>query len=395
MPTIAELAQPMLRLAGVRINPRTNGPHRTTNGPTTKYRNLILKTVADGVERKVTLPPSPAISWIGYSADGRRFAFTQTRDNGIELWVGGDRHRPGQGRDAGAVELRARHRRRARGSATARRCSAHSPWPTAARRRSKSEVPTGPNIQENRGRSAANATFEDMLTSAHDEALFEYYATGQLAIVDAASGQRTPIGRPGHLRGLPHVTRWALRAGRAHQAAVLVARAATTTSRRRSRSGIASGAIVKTIADLPRRPTPCRPAACCPGRARGAGTPSQPATVAWVEALDGGDPKSKVTPRDKIVTLAAPFTAAPTEIARTEWRVQNVTWTSAGVGWINESDRATRMIRTSVIDTPGAAPRKLFERSSEDSYANPGHSRCARCARRARKRRSRSATPCT
>ncbi|MEO8678161.1 MAG: hypothetical protein ABI665_03890, partial [Vicinamibacterales bacterium] len=48
MPTIAELAQPMLRLAGVRINPRTNGPHRTTNGPTTKYRNLILKSVADG-----------------------------------------------------------------------------------------------------------------------------------------------------------------------------------------------------------------------------------------------------------------------------------------------------------------------------------------------------------
>src|SRR5262245_25883457 len=29
-PTIAELAQPMLRLAGARVNPRTNGPHRNT-----------------------------------------------------------------------------------------------------------------------------------------------------------------------------------------------------------------------------------------------------------------------------------------------------------------------------------------------------------------------------
>ena len=27
MPSIAEVAQPMLRLAGLRINPRTNGPH--------------------------------------------------------------------------------------------------------------------------------------------------------------------------------------------------------------------------------------------------------------------------------------------------------------------------------------------------------------------------------
>src|SRR3954451_17352401 len=28
-PTIAALSQPMLRLAGARVNPRTNGPHRT------------------------------------------------------------------------------------------------------------------------------------------------------------------------------------------------------------------------------------------------------------------------------------------------------------------------------------------------------------------------------
>src|SRR4029434_4332680 len=27
-PTIAELSQPMLRLAGSRVNPKTNGPHR-------------------------------------------------------------------------------------------------------------------------------------------------------------------------------------------------------------------------------------------------------------------------------------------------------------------------------------------------------------------------------
>src|SRR5258705_8725144 len=50
MPTIAELSRPMLRLAGVRINPRTNGPHRTQN----RYRNLTLRVIADGAERKVT-----------------------------------------------------------------------------------------------------------------------------------------------------------------------------------------------------------------------------------------------------------------------------------------------------------------------------------------------------
>src|SRR5688500_10558149 len=84
MPTIAELSQPpMVRLAGVRINPRTNGPHRAQLA-----RAITLKTIADGAERKVTLPPNSKLSWIGFSPDGKRFAFTQQRDNGIELWIG-------------------------------------------------------------------------------------------------------------------------------------------------------------------------------------------------------------------------------------------------------------------------------------------------------------------
>src|SRR5436190_22006717 len=83
MPTIAELSQPFYRLAGVRINPRTNAPHRGL-----RYRNLTLKVIADGSERKVTLPASPVIEWIGFSADGKRFAFTNMRDNGVELWIG-------------------------------------------------------------------------------------------------------------------------------------------------------------------------------------------------------------------------------------------------------------------------------------------------------------------
>ena len=36
----------------------------------------------------------------------------------------------------------------------------------------------------------------------------------------------------------------------------------------------------------------------------------QPATIVWVEALDGGDLKNKVPFRDKVVSLAAPFTGA-------------------------------------------------------------------------------------
>src|SRR5262249_40179285 len=56
----------------------------------------------------------------------------------------------------------------------------------------------------------------------------------------------------------------------------------------------------------------------------------QPATVVWVEALDGGDLKNKVPFRDKVMSLAAPFTSAPTEFAKTEWRYANISFTEKG-----------------------------------------------------------------
>ncbi len=42
----------------------------------------------------------------------------------------------------------------------------------------------------------------------------------------------------------------------------------------------------------------------------------------WAEALDGGDPRKKVTPRDKLMSLSAPFTSATVEVLKTEHRFQ-------------------------------------------------------------------------
>src|SRR5436309_13772521 len=82
MPTIAELAQPMLRLAGNRINPRTSGP-QLPGGIT----GLVLKRVADGTERRVNVPTPAALSYVIWSPDSRTVAFVQTSDSGLVLWV--------------------------------------------------------------------------------------------------------------------------------------------------------------------------------------------------------------------------------------------------------------------------------------------------------------------
>src|ERR1051325_11133492 len=93
------------------------------------------------------------------------------------------------------------------------------------------------------------------------------------------------------------------------------------------------------------------------------------ATIVWVEALDGGDLKTKVPFRDKVMSLAAPFTATPTEFAKTEWRYAGISFTERGVALLTESDRATRHVRTWAI---ASEPRKLWDRRQDAAYENPG-----------------------
>jgi hypothetical protein len=59
-PTIAELSQPMLRLAGSRVNSRTNGPFRASGLPGTGIYQITLKKIAGGAESNVTMPPQAA-----------------------------------------------------------------------------------------------------------------------------------------------------------------------------------------------------------------------------------------------------------------------------------------------------------------------------------------------
>jgi dipeptidyl aminopeptidase/acylaminoacyl peptidase len=368
MPPIAELAQPMLRIAGVRINPKTNGLHRAI-----RYRSLTIKNPADGVERKVTLPTNPAIGWVGFSPDSVRFAFTHTRDTGIELWVG----------DATTGVARAITPAQLNNALGSTQAPSACKWvgqgtsllcafivSTRGAAPASPAVPAGPNIQENRGVPAPVRTYQDLLTSAYDEALFEYYATSQLALVDATSGARTPVGRPAI---------FTMFAPSPDGNFVLIARAKRPFSWLVPYDDFPTlvevwdrkGSSVKQIADLPVADTVPN-GGVLPGPRAWRWQPTAPATVAWIEALDGGDPRTNVPQRDKLMVLSAPFSEAPVELARTEWRAAGPAWTDAGVLMLTENDRKTRMTRTWIVDRPGETPRKLWERSQEDSYANPG-----------------------
>ena len=147
-----------------------------------------------------------------------------------------------------------------------------------------------------------------MLANAHDEALFAYYATSRIDVVDARSGSvaRTPA-RGIYTSVSPSPDGRYLLAERVH------APFSYLFPYERFPHAVdvldARGAHVKTVADLPladRVPADGVPT----GPRDVAWKPSSPATLAWPEALDGGDPRRDAPARDRIVMLAAPFTGA-------------------------------------------------------------------------------------
>ena len=362
-PTIAELSQPILRLAGARVNPNTNGPQRTQN-----IYAITLKKISDGSETKVIVPPQPNLSNIHFSPDGSHMSFVNTKASGIELWIADTA--TGRSRMiTGTDRLNA---------TTGDPCdwlpdnktmvctmvpSARGQAPAAP------AVPTGPNVQENMGKAAPAATYEDMLKTAHDDDLFEYYFTSQLATIDIATGRKTLLGGPAVFDSVTPSPSGEF---------FLVTRIKRPYSHLIPMNGFPeevevwtrANQVARKIADLP-----SREGVSLTGVQTGPRgirwRPDQPATVIWTEALDGGELKNKVPFRDKMMSIAAPFAGAPTEFAKTEWRFTSLSFTEKGIALMSESDRATRRIRTWILEN-GAEPRKLWDRGQERAYENPG-----------------------
>jgi len=362
MPSIDEVSQPMLRLAGVRINPKTTGPHRAPSGT-----GITLRTITNGVERKIIVPANARLGAISFSPDGKRFSFTNTRDTRIDLHIGDVASGQIRMVDAALNDVggACNWLRDSSGLLCGFVPTGRSPAPAPPK------APSGPNIQENSGKLAPGRTYQDLLTSAYDEDLFEYYFTNQLAFVSAADAKITPVGKPGLV-----ASTWMLSPNAQY---ILVERIKRPFSRLMPWSEFPtdvevwnrSGEKVRAIADVPMGDVvPIRGVHTGPRSYRW--HPLDPATLVWVEALDKGDLKNQVPHRDRILTLKAPFAGEPTEVAKTEYRFGGASWTEKGTILLTEADRATRTTRTWVLNADWSGARKLWDRKQQDSYSNPG-----------------------
>jgi dipeptidyl aminopeptidase/acylaminoacyl peptidase len=365
-PPIKELAQPMLRLVGLRINPNTSGRHRAPY-----YVALTLKKVSDGSERKVELPSGAQAGLPVWSADGRRFAFTNTTPAGIELWVGD----PATARvwKLKGVAVSAVYGTPVQWMPDNRALLVQTVPAGRGAPPAEETVPKAPNVQESSGRPGPVRTYQDLLKDPHDEDLFDYYATAQLALVDAESGKASALGAPAVFETVKPSP---------DGAHVLVARLHRPYSYLHPANDFPKevevwnrdAKVEHRLASLP-----LADEVPIEGVPKGPRSyqwhPTEAATLVWAEALDDGDPRKKAPHRDRILSLKAPFAGQPAEIFRTEHRLRGLEWEERGeLLFVRDYDRDRRRVRAQLLDlkSPQAAPRVVWSHSTNERYDRPG-----------------------
>ncbi len=367
MPGIAEVSQPELRLAGLRINPANNGQSRAST-----YAGLMFKNMLTQEEKRLSgLPANAAIDNVSWSPDGEKIAFTINQPSGLELWYadtktftarkltealvndifGGNPYNWYANSNVLLVKMIDKNR----GSA-----------PVAAL------APGGPIIQSNTGGEAPVRTYQDLLKNSYDENVFEYYATSVLTKVEL-SGTQTAISAPGMFvyAQLSPDNNYLMTAYLKRPFSYIVPfnRFPMTFE-----VWNAAGQKVYTIYEVPLTENlPKGFDAVRTGPRSIVWRADAPATLAWVEALDGGDPNVAADFRDQIFMSAAPFT---TKLSgpKLKLRFAGFEWFDGNLALTFEGDWKTRKSVTSKFspDNLNAGVTEIFNLNSEDAYANPG-----------------------
>lgn len=364
-PPLAELAAPMHKLAGIRVNPATNGHHGEHGGTSPR-----LVRVEDGATIPLDLPADGEVHEVDWTVEGQRFALTVGHTDHIGLWVGSV--------DGKVTRIENLALNLLLGTAVSwlpdqkrllvRRIPQRGPAPEPP------AIPVGPEILEGVGASA-RSTYEarNLLETAHDDALFEYYTTCELVIVDPATGKVKVVGAPA-----PYTMAEFSPDGEYLLVERLIGPWSHEVAWWRFASEIEvwnhEGNLIANIASLPLADeVPVHGVPMGPRSV--AWRPTAPHTLFWVEALDGGDPVAKVTHRDRLMSLAAPFTAEPQEVFQAEHRIQpwqNAWSAKGGTLVLNQHERMRRRLYFWLLDVDQGTSRLWFDRDEDDRYGDPG-----------------------
>ncbi|HEX8577513.1 MAG TPA: prolyl oligopeptidase family serine peptidase [Flavobacterium sp.] len=366
--TLEDLNQEELRLGGLRINPVTN-----ISSSITYINNVRIRKIKDKIETQVAdLPVNPKISFVSWSPDEKKIAFSNTIASGVELWVI-------DVATAKATKL------------TDARVNANLGNPFSWYKDSqnilvrmlpknkpvlidpKKDLPLGPIISNAEGTKSQNRTYQDLLKNKTDEINFENITTSELYKVnlngaatlykEAAMYAGESFSPDGNLLMVTTILK---------PFSYIV-----PLNRFPSKSTVydLNGKEIKTVNEVPLNEIiPKGFMAVRKGRRSMGWRNDKPATLYFAEALDGGDPATKVAFRDEIFLWDAPFDKSPVPLVKTPQRYSGMIWGNDNLAVLTDEWYDTRNEKTYLINpsNPAEAPKVIYDRNSQDVYSDPG-----------------------
>ncbi len=362
---IADLAQPELKIAGARINPKAYAQSRIPF-----ITALKIKNSKSGTEYAIAgMPTDPKISFVRFSPTEKQISFIHQGSDGNQLWV---------------IDLNMRVAGRWSNALLNSTLGNPYTWindetilaKTVRRSLTPPEInsiPTGPTIQETDGVAAPAATYQDLLKNSNDARQFEFYCTSDLEKI--SKSMNTPIATNHIINSLDLSPdgRYILLTKVKKPYSFLV-----PYNRFASQTEIIDlgGKSIRVLVDNPLdevRPKGFDATTKNPRAFHW--RDDQPATIAWIQALDEGDPKKVVTHRDAVIQLQEPFNGTPTTVFKSNLRLRNITWGHAQFAIAEEGSFSTRQTLIKKFNPliPDIKSDTLFNFSSDDAYHDPGN----------------------
>jgi len=362
--SLAELAQPELRLAGVRFNPDTYSASRHPG-----YSEARIVDMKTGVATEITGIPAGRPIWgVEFYNDDKNILIHVKESDGIYLYT------------ASVVDGVAKLLTEYRLNGV---CSGMIVW-TGKESFIMTAVPMGqhfapagdptpttPVIQENLGVSAPARTYQDVLQNAEDERLFDFYFASILVSVSPEGAKE--ISKPAIY------SRISLSPDKKYLMTNTIDRPYSYTHQYYSFPSTTSiidteGNLVKVLAKTPLQNPAMGYDTTSPDPRGYSWRSDKSSTVYWVEALDAGNPKGKkLDYYDAVYQLEAPFTGEKQEVVKTAMRCGGIQWCDDNFAIVSQHLRSKHVSSISSFkpcDTESV--KEIFSWSSNDNYANPG-----------------------
>ncbi len=365
--SLVDLGQAETRLAGLRINSKTG-----MGSNEVYYNKLEVQSIDDGKKFEVPgMPVDPLISNVMFSPDSKKVSFTLTSETGAALYV--------LDIEKQTVDKLTDYNLNAvldmpyRWNRTSDRLLINTRVIPQVNSSTMDEIlPTGPVVSTSDGQVSQLRTYQDLLKNPEDEKIFQELATSDLYWVDLTGKQQLFKEKDMHYDASispdgNYIMVTVIKKPFSYVVPLYNFPQETNVYD-------VNGKLIKKINEVPLiEVMPKGFSSVRTGKRSFSWRSDKPATLTFVEALDGGDGNKAAEWRDEVFNWEAPFNTEPKSLIKLADRYAGIVYGNDQNALVYSRWYDTRNVKTFLLNPTTGESKVIQDRNSQDVYADPGY----------------------